>query len=67
MPGKVVELAVAAGSAVREGDLLAVIEAMKVQFRITAPRDGVIAALHCAVGDLIEDGAELMAFATDTD
>ena len=67
MPGKVVELAVAAGSAVREGDLLAVIEAMKVQFRITAPRDGVIAAIHCTVGDLIEDGAELMAFATDTD
>jgi 3-methylcrotonyl-CoA carboxylase alpha subunit len=67
MPGKVVELAVAAGDSVKAGDLLAVIEAMKVQFRITAPRDGTIAAIDCAVGDLVEDGAELMAFADDHD
>ena len=67
MPGKLIELAVAAGDRVKAGDLLAVVEAMKVQFRITAPRDGVIAATHCAVGDLVEDGAELMAFADDND
>jgi 3-methylcrotonyl-CoA carboxylase alpha subunit len=36
---------------------------MKVQMRITAPADGVVAAVRCQPGDLVEDGAELVAFA----
>ncbi|MCF3948220.1 acetyl-CoA carboxylase biotin carboxylase subunit [Acidiphilium iwatense] len=62
MPGRVVELAVIPGDTVAEGDLLVVVEAMKVQFRIVAPRAGKIAAVHCAAGELVEEGAELVTF-----
>jgi 3-methylcrotonyl-CoA carboxylase alpha subunit len=62
MPGRVLEIA-EAGRAVRRGEVLVVLEAMKVQMRLTAPRDGVIAAIGCARGDLVEDGAELVSFA----
>ncbi|MHB1303956.1 MAG: acetyl/propionyl/methylcrotonyl-CoA carboxylase subunit alpha [Acidiphilium sp.] len=63
MPGRVVEVAVAPGTRVAAGDLLLVIEAMKVQFRVAAPRAGVIGAVNCAAGDLVEEGAELVVFA----
>ncbi len=59
MPGRVIGVGVARGDTVAAGDLLVTVEAMKVQFRITAPRGGVVTTLSCAVGDLVEDGAEL--------
>ncbi len=62
MPGRVLEV-VAVGREVRRGEVLVVLEAMKVQMRLTAPRDAVIAAVGCARGDLVEDGAELVSFA----
>ncbi|MDD2876339.1 MAG: acetyl/propionyl/methylcrotonyl-CoA carboxylase subunit alpha [Acidiphilium sp.] len=62
MPGRVVAVAVGPGDRVAAGDLLVTIEAMKVQFRIVAPRAGVIATLRCGLGDLVEDGAELAIF-----
>jgi 3-methylcrotonyl-CoA carboxylase alpha subunit len=65
MPGRVLEIA-EAGREVRRGDVLVVLEAMKVQMRLTAPRDGVIAAIGCARGDLVQDGAELVTFAPAT-
>jgi 3-methylcrotonyl-CoA carboxylase alpha subunit len=40
-----------------------VIEAMKMEHTIAAPRDGVVAAVHFAAGDLVEEGAELIALA----
>ncbi|MBN9509413.1 MAG: acetyl-CoA carboxylase biotin carboxylase subunit [Alphaproteobacteria bacterium] len=61
MPGRVLEIA-AAGRAVRRGEVVVVLEAMKVQMRLPAPRDAVIAAVGCARGDLVEDGAELVSF-----
>ncbi len=62
MPGRVLEVLVAPGDAVSRGAVLLVLEAMKVQMRITAPADSVVAAVRAAVGDLVEDGAELVAF-----
>ena len=63
MPGRVVQLAVAAGDAVRQGQALIVIEAMKMEHTIAAPRDGTVEAVRYAVGDLVEEGAELIALA----
>lgn len=63
MPGRVIAVAVAPRDVVAAGDLLVTIEAMKVQFRINAPRGGVVAAVLCGAGDLVEDGAELVVLA----
>jgi len=63
MPGRVLRILVAAGDRVTRGEVLVVIEAMKVQMRITAPADGIVAGLGCAEGELVEDGAELVTLA----
>jgi 3-methylcrotonyl-CoA carboxylase alpha subunit len=63
MPGRVVQLFVAAGEAVRRGQALLVIEAMKMEHTIAAPYDGMVAAAPYAVGDLVEEGVELIALA----
>jgi 3-methylcrotonyl-CoA carboxylase alpha subunit len=61
MPGRVVQLLVAAGDTVSRGQALIVIEAMKMEHTIAAPRDGTVATVRYAVGDLVEEGAELIA------
>lgn len=63
MPGRVVQLLVAAGDAVRQGEALIVIEAMKMEHTIAAPRDGTVEAVRYAVGDLVEEGADLISLA----
>jgi 3-methylcrotonyl-CoA carboxylase alpha subunit len=63
MPGRVVQLLVAAGDAVSQGQALIVIEAMKMEHTIAAPRDGMVEAARYAVGDLVEEGAELIVLA----
>src|SRR6202035_1196138 len=63
MPGRVVQLLVAAGDRVRRGQPMMVVEAMKMEHTIAAPRDGTVAAVHYAPGDLVEEGAELIALA----
>jgi len=60
MPGRVVQLLVAAGDRVSQGQPLIVIEAMKMEHTIAAPRDGKIAAVRYAMGDFVEEGAELV-------
>ena len=60
MPGKVVSLLVAVGAAVRKGQAVAVMEAMKMEHTLHAPRDGTVAQLMCGVGDQLPEGAELM-------
>jgi 3-methylcrotonyl-CoA carboxylase alpha subunit len=60
MPGRVVQLLVAAGDAVSRGQALIVIEAMKMEHTITAPRDSTVEAVRYSVGDLVEEGAELI-------
>jgi 3-methylcrotonyl-CoA carboxylase alpha subunit len=61
MPGRVVALLVAPGAAVTKGQPMMVIEAMKMEHTIAAPRDGVVAAVNFTAGDAVEEGAELIA------
>ncbi len=63
MPGKILAVHAAPGDGVTRGQLLMVLEAMKMEHAITAPADGVVAAVHYAVGDLVEEGALLLDFA----
>jgi 3-methylcrotonyl-CoA carboxylase alpha subunit len=60
MPGKVVSFAVKAGDAVKKGQALAVMEAMKMEHTIAAPADGTVAELLYAPGDQVAEGAELL-------
>jgi 3-methylcrotonyl-CoA carboxylase alpha subunit len=60
MPGKLIAFLAQAGDAVSKGQPLAVMEAMKMEHTITAPRDGVVDELLFAVGDQVGDGAELL-------
>jgi len=61
MPGRVVQLLVESGATVRRGQPLMVIEAMKMEHTIAAPRDGTVASVPFAVGDPVEEGVELIA------
>ncbi len=65
MPGRVLQLMVAEGDAVARGAVLLVLEAMKVQMRLTAPAEGRVAAIRCRAGDLVEDGTELVLIEPD--
>ena len=65
MPGRIVLLSTEPGAQVKRGDVLLVLEAMKVQMRLSAPRDGVVASVRARVGDLVDDGAELVSFEAD--
>ena len=60
MPGKVLSFSVKAGDEVREGQVLAIMEAMKMEHTIAAPGDGVVAELLYAPGDQVPEGAELL-------
>ncbi|MFY7865842.1 biotin carboxylase N-terminal domain-containing protein [Roseateles sp.] len=60
MPGKLVSFLAQVGDTVTKGQPLAVMEAMKMEHTISAPRDGVVLELLFAVGDQIADGAELL-------
>jgi 3-methylcrotonyl-CoA carboxylase alpha subunit len=60
MPGKVIAFQVKAGDTVRAGQALAVMEAMKMEHTIAAPRDGTVAELLYVVGDQVAEGDELL-------
>ena len=60
MPGKVVAFMARVGDKVQRGQALAVMEAMKMEHTISAPRDGVVAELLYAVGDQVAEGGELL-------
>ena len=59
MPGKVIKLAVEAGATVEAGDVLIVLEAMKMEHELTAPTSGNLIELRVAEGDQVEAGAAL--------
>jgi len=56
MTGRVVQVLAEKGAGVREGDLLVTIEAMKMEFRLVAPEDGVVEDVRCAAGERVELG-----------
>ena len=60
MPATVVRIAVKPGDAVRAGDVLIALEAMKMELPIRAPRDGVVTAIHCRQGELVQPGTTLI-------
>jgi len=60
MPGKIIALNVAVGDSVSKDHPLIVMEAMKMEQTLSAPRDGVIAEIGADVGELVTDGALLI-------
>jgi len=60
MPGKVIAYLVKKGDAIKTGQPLAVLEAMKMEHTIAAPRDGTVAELLFAPGDQVSEGGELL-------
>ena len=62
MPGKVVALLATPGQHVEKGAPLLILEAMKMEHTITAPKNGVVKAFRYAAGDQVADGAELVEF-----
>ncbi len=60
LPGRISHVAVMQGDAVRAGDRLIVLEAMKMEHTLTAPRDGEISELRCTAGDQVQEGALLV-------
>ncbi|HOT83890.1 MAG TPA: 3-methylcrotonyl-CoA carboxylase, partial [Candidatus Defluviicoccus seviourii] len=62
MPGKVVALLAQPGQKVEKGAPLLILEAMKMEHTITAPKNGVVKAFCYAAGDQVADGAELVEF-----
>jgi 3-methylcrotonyl-CoA carboxylase alpha subunit len=62
MPGKVIALIAAVGSSVDKGAPLLVLEAMKMEHVISAPKAGTVKSFRCAVGDQVVDGVDLVDF-----
>jgi len=60
MPGKLISFLARPGQVVKQGQALAVMEAMKMEHTITSPRDGTVAELLYAVGDQVSEGGELL-------
>jgi 3-methylcrotonyl-CoA carboxylase alpha subunit len=60
MPATVVMIHTAPGQPVSEGDTVIVLEAMKMEMPIRAPRSGVVTAVHCRKGELVQPGVNLI-------
>ena len=54
--GKVFKIEASVGSAVKSGDTVVIIEAMKMEIPVVAPKDGTVASIDCAVGDACAAG-----------
>jgi 3-methylcrotonyl-CoA carboxylase alpha subunit len=63
MPGKIIELRVAEGDAVQAGQVLLIMEAMKMEHSVTAPQDGTVAQVTVAAGDQVDADALLIVVA----
>lgn len=59
MPGKILGIKAQAGTAVKRGQVILILEAMKMENEIVAPQDGTVASINVAVGDMVEPGATL--------
>ncbi len=66
MPGTILKILVEAGSKVSLSDPLIIMESMKMEMTISAPKKGTIAYINCKVGQLVEMNSELVKLDTDT-
>lgn len=57
--GKVFKIEKNVGDAVKKGDAVVIVEAMKMEIPVVAPQDGTVASINVAVGDAVEAGALL--------
>ena len=57
--GKVFKIEAPVGTAVKKGDAVVIIEAMKMEIPVVAPQDGTVASIDVAVGDAVEAGGLL--------
>jgi acetyl/propionyl-CoA carboxylase alpha subunit len=60
MPATVIAVNVQPGDAVKAGDVLILLEAMKMELPLRAAGDGVVSAVHCAAGDLVQPNVPLV-------
>jgi len=60
MAGKIIRVLVQPGEPVKAGTTLLILEAMKMEQEVTAPRDGVVTRLLCREGDQVTAGTELV-------
>ncbi len=60
LPGSVIDIKVNVGDSVKKGQLLLLIEAMKMENEIVAPSDGTVKAIHTSKGSTVETGAPLV-------
>lgn len=63
MPGNVLKINVAQGQSVKEGDVLVILEAMKMENEITATKSGSVAQIVVAKGAVVETGSPLVVIA----
>lgn len=63
MPATVVHVKVAPGDTVKRGDILIVLEAMKMELPVRAPADGRVTAVHCHAGELVQPDTALIEMA----
>ena len=60
MPATVVRIDVSAGQTVAKDSLLVMLEAMKMELPIKAPRDGRVSSINCRVGEIVQPGVPLL-------
>ena len=66
MPGAIVSVLVSLGDAVKKGQPLIIMEAMKMEHTIVAPLDGTVEAIYFAAKEQVKEGAELVALSAST-
>jgi propionyl-CoA carboxylase alpha chain len=67
MPGSVLEVSVKAGDTVAKGDLMIILEAMKMEHRITAPRDGIIESVDVSTSEQVANGQLLVSLVQENE
>ena len=60
MPGTILDVKVSNGQAVKKGDVLCILEAMKMENEIKAPRDGVVVSVNVSKGQSVASGDVLL-------
>jgi biotin carboxyl carrier protein len=60
MPARVIKVLVQPGATVKKGEIIIILEAMKMELPIRAPADATVAAVHCRDGDLVQPETTLI-------